>query len=181
MQPKMSEAEVAYSLYCTLWNAIKRGVKVKGVEFTDVKPEYPITCRGPLKRADLMVFARIGASEPRPFLLIEVKEKNVYGTRAYDKGTEEQAKNYIKIIEEENRKLMPIYFAVCDGNAFVLFKAGTKTRVGEPYEMELSEDFARKLLEALVHILYHQVREPPFPRAKKPDDLRGERLRRIRR
>lgn len=81
---KCSEAIIHFELYRVLRNILNEEKSIFPIEYLSVEPQYPIKGEHIVgrKRIDLVIFTREGERKI-PFLVIEVKEKTVYGVMPF--------------------------------------------------------------------------------------------------
>ncbi|MFX1299156.1 MAG: type I restriction enzyme HsdR N-terminal domain-containing protein [Promethearchaeota archaeon] len=112
--PKFNEYIAHFELYRILKNRILEKFEYKGVEFSDIIPEYRIKN----ERADLVIFIKNKSiKQQKPFIVIEVKRGKINRNPASNHINVEQAEKYAKALNAP-------YYIVTDSEKISWFKLG---------------------------------------------------------
>jgi hypothetical protein len=158
VQEKSREAPVHFELYRFIKNCVESRRRAGLTDYSEVRPEKDVGSG----TADLVI-ERTGL--PTAFLVIEVKKKTPQSMLVFDDEPQKQAEGYAS-------KLNAHFYAISDGDALRLFRTKSKEPLGG-YSINLSEEFAKTLLEGLADIdvgksssLPFGHLEPPFERVR---------------
>ena len=153
--PKWKEDIAHFELYRILKNRILENFEYRGIEFSDIIPEYS-TKNG---RADLVIFIKNNSIEKqKPFIVIEVKRGKININPASNNETVEQAKKYAKALNTP-------YYIITDAEKVSWFKLNNdkmtaseglitnKTRPGIPLEKRAPNISLEKWIEVLKELV----------------------------
>ncbi len=142
------ESYIRSDLHHIFKNVITQTPKFNDVEFYDVREGVPAGDG----EADIVIFGNKNGKEIK--FIIETKKK----TRKYIKKFDPYSTSVIGQALGYALALDAQFIATTNGDIFVIFdryKPGSylQTQIGEPYKVELNENFAKKILNDLVQYL----------------------------